>query len=159
MRQRGEKRAGRKPGHLMQRKGTGMIDEIRASLTRHLPSYEVRSIAKLGEGSDNVVYEVNGELIVRVSKETDPVSRSESTRREAGLLAVVAELSTLPVPEPIFTDIEAGCVCVKPVVSLSPKLGEECRGVGDTEETSGCPRRSLKLSTEEARRLAPCWWW
>ena len=49
-----------------------------------------------------------GALIIRASKETDPASRSESTRREADLLAVVAELSTLPVPEPIFADLEAG---------------------------------------------------
>jgi aminoglycoside phosphotransferase (APT) family kinase protein len=85
-----------------------VTDEIRAFLARHLPGYEVRSLAKLGEGSDNVVYEVNGELIVRASKQIDPASRSESTRREADLLAVVAELSTLPVPRPIFADIEAG---------------------------------------------------
>ncbi len=85
-----------------------MIDEILAVLLRHLPGYEVRSLAKLGEGSDNVVYEVNGELIIRTSKESDPASRSESTRREAQLLAVVAGLSTLPVPEPVFVDAEAG---------------------------------------------------
>jgi aminoglycoside phosphotransferase (APT) family kinase protein len=85
-----------------------MIYEIRALLPRHLPGYEVRSMAKLGEGSDNVSYEVNGELIVRASKDTNPTSRSESTQREADLLAVVAELSTLPVPEPIFARIEAG---------------------------------------------------
>jgi aminoglycoside phosphotransferase (APT) family kinase protein len=84
------------------------MDEIRALLPRHLPGYEIRSISKLAEGLDNVVYEVNGELIVRASKETDRALRSESNRREADLLAVVAELSTLPVPEPIFADIEAG---------------------------------------------------
>ncbi len=83
-------------------------DEIRASLARHLPGYEVCSVARLGEGLDNVSYEVNGELIIRASKETDPARRSESTRREADLLAVVAELSTLPFPRPIFADIEAG---------------------------------------------------
>jgi aminoglycoside phosphotransferase (APT) family kinase protein len=85
-----------------------VTDEIRASLVHHLPGYEVRSITGLGEGFDNVVYEVNGELIVRASKETDPALRSESTRREAQLLAVVAELSTLPVPVPVFVDVEAG---------------------------------------------------
>jgi hypothetical protein len=44
-----------------------VIDEIHALLTRHLPNHEVRSVAKLGEGLDNVAYEVNGELIVRRS--------------------------------------------------------------------------------------------
>ena len=77
-------------------------------LTRHLPGYKARFVAKLGEGLDNVAYEVNGELIVRASKEADPDRRSESTRREADLLAAVKELSPLPVPEPIFADVEAG---------------------------------------------------
>ena len=45
-----------------------MKDEIRASLARHLPGYEVCSVATLGEGLDNVSYEVNGELIIRASK-------------------------------------------------------------------------------------------
>lgn len=85
-----------------------MIDEIRALLARRLPDYEVRSIARLGEGLDNVVYELNGELIVQASKEADPARRGESIRREADLLAAVAEFSTLPVPEPIFADAEAG---------------------------------------------------
>jgi aminoglycoside phosphotransferase (APT) family kinase protein len=84
------------------------MDEIRAVLGRHLPGYEVRSITRLGEGLNNAAYEVNGELIVRMSKEIDPASRSKSTRREVELLTVVAELSTLPVPEPIFADIKSG---------------------------------------------------
>ena len=85
-----------------------MIGEIRALLTQQLPGYEVRSVAKLGEGLDNAAYEVNDELMVRASKEADPDRRSESTRREADLLAAVNELSPLPVPEPIFTDVEVG---------------------------------------------------
>ncbi len=85
-----------------------MINDIRALLTRHLPGYEVQSIARLGEGWDNVVHEVNGELIIRRSREADPARRSELTRREADLLTVVTELSTLPVPELIFADVEAG---------------------------------------------------
>ena len=87
-----------------------MIDEIRALLTRHLPNHEVRSITKLSEGLDNAAYEVNGELIVRKSRETDPAIRGESTRREAELLAVLTGLSTLPVPEPVFADVEAGAL-------------------------------------------------
>ncbi len=85
-----------------------MRGEIRAALARHLPDYEVRSVARLGEGLDHVSYEVNGELIVRASKEADPALRADATRREADLLAAVAELSTLPVPMPVFADAEAG---------------------------------------------------
>jgi aminoglycoside phosphotransferase (APT) family kinase protein len=79
-------------------------------LWRHLPGYEVRSVARLGEGLDNVAYEVNGELIVRRSKEADPASRNESARREADLLSAVARLSPLPIPEPVFADVEAGAL-------------------------------------------------
>jgi len=85
-----------------------VTDEIRALLVHHLPGYEVRSITRLGGGLDNAAYEVNGELIVRASKETDPARRCQSTQREVDLLAVVAGLSTLPVPEPVFVAAEAG---------------------------------------------------
>lgn len=84
------------------------MDEIHTLLGRHLPGYEVRAITRLEEGSDNAAYEVNGELIVRASKEADRALRSESTQREAQLLAVVAGLSTLPIPEPVFVEAEAG---------------------------------------------------
>ena len=87
-----------------------MTDEIRALLAHHRPGYEVTSVAKLGEGLDNITYDINGEVIVRRSKEADHARRSEATRREADLLAVVVEVSTLPVPEPIFADIEAGAL-------------------------------------------------
>ncbi|WP_344944207.1 phosphotransferase [Sphaerisporangium flaviroseum] len=88
-----------------------MIEEIRALLARHLPGREVRSITKLGEGVDNVAYEVDRELIVRGSKETDPAARAETTRREADLLAAVARLSPLPVPEPhLLVDVRASAI-------------------------------------------------
>jgi aminoglycoside phosphotransferase (APT) family kinase protein len=87
-----------------------VTDEIRALLARHLTGHEVRSVTKLGEGLDNAAYEVNGELIVRASKEADPVRRSEATRREVELLAAVAGLSTLSVPKPVFADAEAGVI-------------------------------------------------
>jgi aminoglycoside phosphotransferase (APT) family kinase protein len=79
-----------------------------ALLARHLPGHDVRSVRALGEGLDNAAYEVNGELILRKSKEADPALRAEATRREAALLAAVAGISTFPVPEPIFADAEAG---------------------------------------------------
>ena len=114
-----------------------MIGELRTLLNRYLPSYNVRSVAKLGGGVDNAAYEVNGELIVRARKETDPNRRSESTRREADLLAALKELSPLPVPEPIFADVKTGVLAYfklpgialldRPVAEptrLAPDLGE-----------------------------------
>jgi aminoglycoside phosphotransferase (APT) family kinase protein len=98
------------------------MDEIHTLLGRHLPGYEVRSITRLGEGSDNAAYEVNGELIVRASKETDRALRSESTQREAQLLAVVAGLSTLPVPEPLFVEALIDHSVAEPAL-LAPHLG------------------------------------
>jgi aminoglycoside phosphotransferase (APT) family kinase protein len=89
---------------------THVSNEIRAVLTRHLPGYEIRSLAKLGGGLDNVVYEVNGELVVRLSRQADPATRGDSTRREAELLAAVTELSTLRIPELVFADVEAGAL-------------------------------------------------
>jgi aminoglycoside phosphotransferase (APT) family kinase protein len=95
-----------------------VIHQVRALLTRNLPGYEVRSVARLGEGWDNVAYEVNGELIVRGSKEADPDRRSELTRREADLLAAVARWSTVPIPEPIFADVEAGVLAYRKLPGL-----------------------------------------
>ncbi|GII76155.1 hypothetical protein Sru01_11370 [Sphaerisporangium rufum] len=85
-----------------------MQDLIHVSLRRHLPGREIGTPTLLGEGSDHLAYEIDGEIIVRVSKSADPGERQEAVRREAGLLALVARLSTLPVPEPVFADEEAG---------------------------------------------------
>ncbi|GAA3837013.1 hypothetical protein GCM10022226_68790 [Sphaerisporangium flaviroseum] len=93
-----------------------MIPQTRALLARHLPGYEVRSLTVLGEGLDNLAYEVNGELVIRMSK--DPAGRGEAIRREAELLAVVAEWSTLPVPEPVFADVEAGALAYRKLPGL-----------------------------------------
>jgi hypothetical protein len=90
-----------------------MKGEIRTFLARRLPGYEVRSVRALGEGLDNAAHEVNGELIVRTSKEADPATRAESIRREAELLAVVARIATLPVPEPVFADPGAGIIAYR----------------------------------------------
>ena len=83
-----------------------MIDAVQASLARHLPGADSRLIVPLGEGQDNVVVEVDGELVVRMSKEADPAARARSVRREARLLGVVAAVATLPVP--VVVDDEAG---------------------------------------------------
>jgi aminoglycoside phosphotransferase (APT) family kinase protein len=123
-------------------RGAGVTDEIRVLLARRLPGYEVTSVTELGGGLDNTAYEVNGELIVRKSKEADPARRSEATRREADLLVAVARLSTLPVPEPVFADAREGVIAYsrlpghplmeRPVAEparLAPALGEFMGGL------------------------------
>jgi aminoglycoside phosphotransferase (APT) family kinase protein len=75
-----------------------------------MPDYQVDSVVRLGEGWDNIAYEVNGELIVRFSKESDPTGRAVCVNHDARLLAAVAGISPLPVPEPTFTDPDQGCL-------------------------------------------------
>ncbi len=87
---------------------TEVTEEIIRLLARHLPGYEVGSVKRLGEGQDNAAYEVNGELVVRQSKIDEAAGRGEAVRREAALLAAVAELSPVPVPQPVFVDEVAG---------------------------------------------------
>ncbi|MFD3484551.1 phosphotransferase family protein [Streptomyces sp. NPDC058665] len=85
----------------------GFVGDIVAA---HLPGYRADSVVLLGEGEDNIAYEVNGELIVRFSKEPDPVRRAARVGSEVRLLAAVAGVSPLPVPEPSFTAAEDGCL-------------------------------------------------
>jgi aminoglycoside phosphotransferase (APT) family kinase protein len=76
-------------------------ERVRALVTAHLPGYQVESLTRLGAGLDHVVYEVNGDLIVRFGTGAD-------ADREARLLTAVGNFSPLPVPVPRFTD--AGCL-------------------------------------------------
>ncbi|MFJ2031783.1 phosphotransferase family protein [Streptosporangium sp. NPDC087985] len=91
---------------------------VRGMVAAHLPGYRVDSVVWSGEGYDNVAYEVNGELIVRFSKEADPAERAARVDHEARLLAAVARISPLPVPEPRFTVAERGCLAYAKVPGL-----------------------------------------
>lgn len=95
-----------------------MTDQIRTLLQTYLPDFEVWSVRALGGGLDNTAHEVNGELIVRTSKEPDHALRAERTRREVALLAAVASRSTLPVPEPVFADPDAGVIAYRRLPGL-----------------------------------------
>lgn len=80
------------------------VQELADALRAGVRGFQVRSITLIGEGMDNRAYEVNGELVVRVSKEPDPTRRAELIDAETELLAAVTVISPLPVPEPLFTD-------------------------------------------------------
>ncbi|MFI6691519.1 phosphotransferase family protein [Streptomyces sp. NPDC050433] len=96
---------------------------VRDIVAAQLPGYRAGSVVLLGEGEDNIAFEVNGELIVRFSKEPDPVRRTAEVSGEVRLLAAVARISPLPVPEPAFADAEHGCLAYfklpgRPVIDL-----------------------------------------
>src|SRR5215218_4619765 len=106
--------------------------EVRSVVGAQLPGYRVESVVDIGAGWDNVAYEINGELVVRFSKEADPARRAALVEHEARLLAAVAGISPLPVPEPRFTLAEQGCLAYRklpgvPLVDL-PQPRREAYG-------------------------------
>jgi aminoglycoside phosphotransferase (APT) family kinase protein len=72
-----------------------------------LPDHCVRSVVPLGARLDNVAYEVNAELVVRIAREPGAV------RREAALLELLGQVSTLPVPDPVFALPEHNCIAYR----------------------------------------------
>ncbi|WP_298322795.1 aminoglycoside phosphotransferase family protein [Haloactinopolyspora sp.] len=108
------------------------LSDLRDLLARHLPDRPVRSIVQLGRGSDNVVYDVDDDLIVRCRIEAADPQRSETIRAEATLLHTVARWSTLPVPEPVFVDVDAGALAYRkvPGVALSTYTVTDARRLG-----------------------------
>lgn len=82
---------------------------VRDAVRAGVPGLQVRSVVLFGEGTDNLAYEVNGELVVRFSKEPDPARRADLVSSEVELLAAVAQISPLPVPRPLFADPQQGC--------------------------------------------------
>lgn len=77
------------------------MGDVRQVLAAHLPGLRVESVRLLGEGQENVAYEVNGSLVVRRRK-----GGSVSVADEAAVLAAVARVSPLPVPAPLFAEGE-----------------------------------------------------
>ncbi len=97
--------------------------EVPQLLGKHLPGYAIETVSLLGEGWDNVAYEVNGELIVRFSKDDDPV---RAVSREAAVLSVVRQWSTLAVPHLLFSDPGAGALAYPKLKGLPLN---ECQGI------------------------------
>jgi aminoglycoside phosphotransferase (APT) family kinase protein len=77
------------------------FDSVRQLLERHL---DVRTVRPLGTGYDHVAYEVNGELVVRRARISDP----ENLRHEADILQAVRAATSVPVPEPVIVEPGVG---------------------------------------------------
>jgi aminoglycoside phosphotransferase (APT) family kinase protein len=87
--------------------------DVRAVLARHLPDVAPESLVMIGDGTDHLAYLVDGELIVRFAREPDRALRATRVEREAGLLAAVAAISPLPVPEPVLVVAGEGCLAYR----------------------------------------------
>lgn len=78
---------------------TGTEAPLRDLLAARLPDYLVTRIVPLGEGMENTAHLVNGELVLRLSKDDDPEA---TIAREADLLAILDDFATLTIPRPVF---------------------------------------------------------
>ncbi|MFI1994783.1 phosphotransferase family protein [Actinoplanes sp. NPDC020271] len=83
------------------------MPDVRLAMATALPGFTVESVSVLGEGLDNVAFEINNDLLVRFSRSSD----RERTLREVGLLTALRPVSPLPIPEPLFGPDEAGQNC------------------------------------------------
>jgi aminoglycoside phosphotransferase (APT) family kinase protein len=100
----------------------GAITEVRRVLARHLPGHRVTTVAELDAGLDNRAYLVDGELVVRFSGEPSPERRAALIERDARVLAAVAPIATVAVPEPLFAAPADGCLAYR-MLPGTPLLG------------------------------------
>jgi aminoglycoside phosphotransferase (APT) family kinase protein len=82
----------------------------------------VASVERLGAGLDNHAYLVDGELVVRFSAAPTARRRAELIERDARLLAAVAPIATVAVPEPLFAAPTDGCLAYRMLAGV-PLLG------------------------------------
>lgn len=78
------------------------MTDLRALVTS-LIGEEVHALQLLGEGGDHLVYEVNHNVVLRIRKQRDRRGAA-ATAREAALLALLAEVSSVPVPSVVTLD-------------------------------------------------------
>jgi aminoglycoside phosphotransferase (APT) family kinase protein len=82
------------------------LQEIRRLVARARPGHPPTTIALAGEGLDNVAYEVDSELIVRLHKEPDPAL----LQTEARTLELAASCVPPAVPRPLHADAALGAL-------------------------------------------------
>ncbi|HEY0639356.1 MAG TPA: aminoglycoside phosphotransferase family protein [Pseudonocardiaceae bacterium] len=122
--------------------------ELTALVSAVLPGRPRRSVVPLGAGLDNTAYLVDDELVVRVARTPDA---AEVVRREAGLLALVATVSPLPIPRPCAVLPERG-VFAYPLLPGRPLLRRPSRRPAAIGESLG--RFLAALHAVPAARVA-----
>jgi aminoglycoside phosphotransferase (APT) family kinase protein len=83
---------------------------VRDVLAEHLPALSAGPIEPLGSGLDSVAFLVGGELVVRFTTGDDAAER---VARESELLELVAGQAPVPVPRPVLTAAERGCLAYR----------------------------------------------
>jgi aminoglycoside phosphotransferase (APT) family kinase protein len=101
-------------------------DRLCRVVAARLPGLALERVRRLGEGQENVAYEVDGRLIVRFSRNADRLV----VEREAALLAAIGKVSPLPVPVPVFVDRGEGCLAYHrlpgvPLLELGPSMQQK----------------------------------
>jgi len=131
-------------------------DSVRQLLARYAPELDVRDLRPLGGGQENVTYEANGELVVRVAREPDP----ETSRREAEILEAVRAVTEIAVPEPIVAEAEAGLMVYRrlPGAPLAGLAQPRRVGRGAVEALLGFMRDIREVGTTHVDVQAPDEW-
>jgi aminoglycoside phosphotransferase (APT) family kinase protein len=88
--------------------------DVRAHWRRVCPSVPMRSVERLGAGTDHHAFVVNAELVLRVAIEPGDAELDHERR----ILALAAARSSLPVPEVVAGDAEAIVTRLIPGTSL-----------------------------------------
>src|SRR5258708_36717815 len=82
-----------------------MHENYKSTIKQFVPELSIRSFTYLGEGEDNLAFEVNDDLIFRFTKQDH-----EALEREVAILRFVRALSPLPVPVPVYDQIGQGFI-------------------------------------------------
>lgn len=93
-----------------------------------------QSVRPLGSGLDHAAFEVDGDLVVRLSTGSGPAERAREIDRETELLRRIAAISPLPVPVPVLADPDGGLLAYRklpgePLLS-APDGAAHARAVG-----------------------------
>ncbi len=120
---------------------------------RHAGAGRTAPVELLGEGEDHVAHLVGGDLVVRVARRTGASAVSEDAaaqvQREHALLALVTEVSALPVPAPVFVVPEEGALAYRylagtPLLQRLPDEGRRLRAATAVAPGLGALLRALQ---------------
>jgi aminoglycoside phosphotransferase (APT) family kinase protein len=100
------------------------FETIRRLVAVHRGASASAAVVPLGRGTDHESYLVDDRLVVRLRLAGDSATRAAEIEREAALLTFVAEVSPLPVPQPVFVAADEGCLAYErldgvPMLELS----------------------------------------